>query len=90
MQIESSDSVKFCILQEGLILTGIVNDETLCGTISTDYKKHPIIFWQIKEGKIAVHNIEGADTKEILEDVLNKFPNPESVDAEGFKVISKI
>lgn len=64
-----------------------MNDETLCVKISPNYKKHPIVFWQIKDGKIAVHNVEGADTKEILEDVLNKFPNPESIDAEGFKVV---
>lgn len=68
-------------------MTGIVKDGVLCEKISSDYKNRPIIFWQSKKGKIAVHSIEGADTKEILENVINKLPNPEFLDAEDFKVI---
>lgn len=60
----------------------------MCEKLSPNYKEQPIIFWQIKKGKVAVHNIEGADTKEILENILNKLPNPKSVDAEDFKVVT--
>ncbi|XP_018569443.1 dnaJ homolog subfamily C member 10-like [Anoplophora glabripennis] len=84
---ERKTMTKLAASLEGLISTGIVNDETLCVNISPNYKDHPIAFWQVKDGKIAVHSIKGADTKEILENVLNKLPNPKSVDAEGFKKI---
>ncbi|KAJ8922000.1 hypothetical protein NQ315_008638 [Exocentrus adspersus] len=84
---EKRTMIKLAASLEGLIFAGIVTDDELCKKISPNYRKHPIVFWQIKEGKRGVHSIHGADTKEILENVLNKLPNPESVDADKFKEI---
>lgn len=50
------------------------------------------MFWEVLESKDFdtsapnKYNIEGLDTKEILENVLNKLPNPDTLDEVKFKV----
>lgn len=46
-----------------------------------------ILLWQSKEGSPSItHFIEGSDTKEILENVLEILPNPDILDEQQFRV----
>lgn len=67
--------------------TGIIKDEKLCDKIYESHKMNPVVFWQVKDdGTSEVHSIEGSDSKEILDKILNILPNPETIDEERFKV----
>ncbi|KAJ8942244.1 hypothetical protein NQ318_003091 [Aromia moschata] len=84
---EEDTKIKLSASLEGLVPTGDVKDTDLCEQISVDYKEKPVVFWQVEKGGIDIHSIAGADTKEILESILNKLPNPEILDEEKFRDI---
>lgn len=67
---------------------GLVVDANLCNEIYSNYKNNPVVLWKVDEGtsKKEVHLIEGADTKEILNSVLNFLPNPVELDESDFRV----
>lgn len=74
---------------------GTVNDASLCGSIQSDYKINPVVFWQVDEqnfdkdapdSSAEVHTIIGSDTKEIVEKVLALLPNPQLLDNDSFRV----
>lgn len=72
---------------------GVVKDSELCEKISDSYRNNPIVFWQVdsnqetvSESYATLHNIQGSDNKEILNEILNILPNPETIDEKRFAV----
>lgn len=69
--------------------TGLVTDEKLLQQLTTNHKDNSILLWQNKdEGPVITHVIEGSDTKEILENILEILPNPNILDDQQFRVRS--
>ncbi|XP_066146223.1 dnaJ homolog subfamily C member 10-like [Euwallacea fornicatus] len=76
---------KLAATLEGLLQVGLIKDRDLCHEISDTYKSHPIIFWQIDTNRIPkVHVIEGSNTKEIIDKILNILPMPPLLDENKF------
>lgn len=66
---------------------GIIKDRELCEQISESHKNQPIVFWQIDAKNIPeVHTVEGSDSKEILDKILNILPTPPLLDEKKFHV----
>lgn len=66
---------------------GVVADKKMCKTLSEDYKNNPTLLWQNKDdGPAITHVIQGSDTKEILENILEILPNPQILDDQQFRV----
>lgn len=73
---------------------GYITNAELCETIHKNYRNSPVVFWKVDEesGKkevspvSEVHVIQGADTKEILNNVLSFLPNPKLLDEADFRV----
>ncbi|KAL1491528.1 hypothetical protein ABEB36_012112 [Hypothenemus hampei] len=82
---EENNIKKIAATMEGLLPVGHVKDDKLCQEISDTYKNQPIIFWQIDSNKIPkVHVIDGSDSKEIVDQILNILPNPPLLDENKF------
>ncbi|XP_019762900.2 dnaJ homolog subfamily C member 10 isoform X1 [Dendroctonus ponderosae] len=82
---EKDTITKISATLEGLLSVGIVKDSELCEKISESFKKQPIIFWQIDATNIPeVHIVEGSDSKEILDKILNILPTPPLLDEKKF------
>lgn len=66
----------------------MVTDTDLCKKLSDDYHTNSIILLQKKneETPTVVNVIQGSDTKEILENILEMLPNPETLDEQQFRV----
>nr|XP_023014480.1 dnaJ homolog subfamily C member 10-like [Leptinotarsa decemlineata] len=91
---ETRTMLKLAASLEGLLPVGKVKDEDLCEKLSENYKSKPIILSQANEntspdstGSVVVQDIEGSDTKEILENTLGKLPNPITLDEHKFREI---
>lgn len=68
----------------------IVEDIELVKKISESHLEEPVLLWLIDEsdeektGK--AFNIAGADTKEMVESILNILPNPQMLNKNDFEV----
>lgn len=85
----------FVPLQEGLMSVGVISDPTLCENIHKSHLQNPVVFWKVDDtdsleekpqSTSEVHVIQGADSKEILEAVLNLLPNPKLLNETDFQV----
>lgn len=74
---------------------GIIRDPQLCDLIHKLHTSNPVVLWKVNETDsfkdetslgAEIHPIEGADTKEILENILNLLPNPKLLDEKDFQV----
>lgn len=73
---------------------GLITNAKLSKEISKSYKTSPIVLWKVDENAgnkkkplaSEVYTIQGSDTKEILENVLNHLPNPKLLDEGDFGV----
>lgn len=66
----------------------LVTDKELCEKLVEDCNKNSILLWQYEDDKtpVVVHVIEGVDSKEILVNVLEILPNPETLNEQQFRV----
>lgn len=71
---------------------GLVTDAELCEKIYKRDEESAVVFWKVEEdvgGKEVtpeIHEIEGSDSKEILNSVLSFLPNPKLLDEADFRV----
>lgn len=88
---EKETRLKLAATFEGLLPVGTVTDSELAEQISIKYRKSPIIYWKAKkkEEESQFEEIPGSDAKEIVENILNKLPNPETIDEQRFKEIRR-
>ncbi|CAH1183258.1 unnamed protein product [Phaedon cochleariae] len=89
---EKKTMIKLAASLEGLLSVGLITDEELCKKIS---ESQSIVMWMPQKFNpndssspiIGLYNIEGSDARDILENVLGKLPNPETIDEDKFKEI---
>ncbi|KAG5887580.1 hypothetical protein JTB14_009988 [Gonioctena quinquepunctata] len=91
---ERKTILKLAASLEGLLPVGIVKEEKLCEKLSEDFRNKPVILWQTEKPTksdskdiVVIHVIEGSDSKEILENTLDKLPNPVTLDEGKFREI---
>ncbi|XP_017779588.1 PREDICTED: dnaJ homolog subfamily C member 10-like [Nicrophorus vespilloides] len=77
---------KLAAILDGLMMVGVIEDETLSSEIYKDQTS--VVFWQIGEDAKA-HPITGSDSKEILDNVLDLLPNPVAITEVDFKEIRR-
>lgn len=83
---EEETRQKLAATLESLVSVGIVHDLELSNRIS---KENSIVFWHVNDDEtVSIEKIDGADSKELVENFLSKLPNPEELNDDQFKVKS--